>query len=238
MEQYHPRHEDWSDHSFRFISYAKTNCLLHTVYTLEQEEYAEIDDSLLRLLRGTMLDVGTADDQRLLLVAAAKGIKSILHKALEIGNLAIAKEILNLETVNSNAKNRAGQTALHLAAEFDKTGEITQIILKSNNIDPDPDDNNMVTPLRQAVRSNNLPAMKALLDSGQLNPLFKPKHRSNAPNRWTVMHAAAQYGGEEMAQLLLGYDEIDECSRLRREDTTTLRFFEGKCTIRWMHASV
>ncbi|KAJ5917856.1 hypothetical protein N7454_010231 [Penicillium verhagenii] len=338
LEQLRPRRESLSGQSFRFLSYAKSNCLFHIVCSLEQANPREIDPSWLQLLRGTMLEINTSDGQKLLLLAAEKGIPSIveillrtgkldpnstdsagrtslflaaalgheaivsylintnnvhanlqaksgqtalhiaiemkhnsvaeiliksprvninakdgtgrtplhialesietdpiarlifnsptslldeqdsegstpLHKALEIDNISIAKALIASEKIKINTKNRAGQSALHLAARFDMTGDIAKILLQYKSTEPDADDEKMVTPLHRAVKSNNIATLKVLLDSGRIQPPFRVNGRHMNPNRWTVMHAVAQYGGEKMTKLLLGYDQIDANAR-------------------------
>ncbi|KAJ5998550.1 hypothetical protein N7451_006360 [Penicillium sp. IBT 35674x] len=93
-----------------------------------------------------------------------------LHKAISIGNNAIAKILLNSGKVKINTKNRDGQTAFHLAAKYDKTGEITQIMLQLNHTDADKEDKEMITPIHQAVKSRNSATLKVLIDSGQIDP--------------------------------------------------------------------
>ncbi|KAJ6114520.1 hypothetical protein N7486_000298 [Penicillium sp. IBT 16267x] len=339
LQQLRARHESLSDQSFCFLSYAKSNCLFHTVCSLKQTMSPEIDDLLLRLLSGTMLDIDTSDGHMLLHFAAEQGIESILkvllksgkidpnstdqsgqtplylaaasghsaivthllsidtvdpnlpsktrrnalhvailmkhnsvaeilikstrtnlnakddfgraplhmalesmdadpianlllkspstlldeqedfqgstplHKALSIGNNAIAKLLLNSGKVKTNTKNRDGQTAFHLAAKHDKTGEITQILLQLNHTDADKEDEHMITPLHQTVKSRNPATLKVLIDSGQIDPPFRVNGRHLNPNKWTVMHAVAQYGDEEMTKLLLSYDQVDANAR-------------------------
>ncbi|KAJ5549351.1 hypothetical protein N7513_006585 [Penicillium frequentans] len=296
LEQLRPGHQSVSDQRFSFLSYAKSNCLYHAVCKLEQAKAPESIDSLLRLLGGNMLDTNTDDGHMLLLLAAEKGIESIvkvllqtgkinpnstdqsgqtplflaaasgheaivthllgmntvdanipsknrrnalhiaiqrkhnsvaeilikstrtnlnakddfgqaplhmaldsmetdpiarllltfpatlldekevmqgttpLHKAISIGNNAIAKVLLNSGKVKTNTKSRAGQTAFHLAAKYDKTGDITQILLQLNHIDADKEDNIMTTPIHQAVKSRNSATLKVLIDSGHIDP--------------------------------------------------------------------
>ncbi|KAJ5909564.1 hypothetical protein N7504_004207 [Penicillium tannophilum] len=339
LEQLRPGHQSVSDHRFSFLSYAKSNCLYHAVCKLEEAKAPESIDSLLRLLGGNMLDINTDDGRTLLLLAAEKGIESIvkvllrtgkinsnstdqsgqtalflaaasgheaivthllsmntvdanipsenrqnalhvaiqrkhnsvaeilikstrtnlnakddfgraplhmaldsmdtdpiarllltfpstlldekedmqgttpLHKAISIGNNAIAKVLLKSGKVKTNTKNRAGQTAFHLAAKYDKTGEITQVLLQLNHTDADKEDREMITPIHQAVKSRNSATLKVLIDSGQIDPPFKVNGRLLNINRWTVMHAAAHYGDEEMTKLLLSYDQVDANAR-------------------------
>ncbi|KAJ5626942.1 hypothetical protein N7528_004369 [Penicillium herquei] len=61
--------------------------------------------------------------------------------------------------------------------------------------------------------------MKALLESGRISPPFRVNGRRLNPNRWTVMHAAAQNGDEEMTKLLLSYDQVDANARDYDEKT-------------------
>lgn len=339
LEQLRPRYQSMSDQNFSLLSYAKQNCLYHAVCKLEQERAPESDDSLLRLLEGNMLDINTDDGHTLLLLAAERGIESIvkvllqtgkinpnltdqsgqtplflaaacgheaivtyllsvtavdnsissenrrnplhvaiqrkhnsvaeilikstrtnlnakddfgraplhmaldtmdtdpiahlllksastlldeqedmqgltpLHKTLIIGNNAIAKILLSSGKIKPNTKNRDGQTAFHLAAKHDTTGEITQILLEIDHTDADTEDENMITPLHQAVRSNNIANVKALIDSGRIDPPFKVNGRNLNLNKWTVMHAVAQYGDEEMTKLLLSYEQVDANAR-------------------------
>ncbi|KAJ5702333.1 hypothetical protein N7488_009881 [Penicillium malachiteum] len=139
--------------------------------------------------------------------------KTPLHNALEGGNFAVAKMLLSSGRVKTNTKDGNKRSPLHLAVEFDFTGEITKFLLQFDSTEPDTDDRKMVTPLHQSVKSNNLPAMKALLESGRLNPPLRVNGRQLNPNRWTVMHAAAQNGDEAMTKLLLSYDQVDANAR-------------------------
>ncbi|KAJ5639244.1 uncharacterized protein N7484_007106 [Penicillium longicatenatum] len=136
-----------------------------------------------------------------------------LHKAVIIGNNAIAKRLLSSGKVKTNTKNRDGQTAFHLAAKHDRTGEITQVLLQLNHTDADQEDEQMITPIHQTVKSRNTATLKVLIDSGQIDPPFKVNGRIRNLNEWTVMHAVAQYGDEEMTKLLLSYDQVDANAR-------------------------
>ncbi|KAJ5737121.1 uncharacterized protein N7483_002246 [Penicillium malachiteum] len=136
-----------------------------------------------------------------------------LQNALEGGNVAVAKILLASKKVKTNTKDENGRSPLHLAVKFDLTGEIVQTLLEFESTDPDAEDEKKVTPLHQAVKSSNLSAMKILLESGRLNPPFRVNGRHLNPNRWTVMHAVAQHGDEEMTKLLLSYDQVDANAR-------------------------
>ncbi|KAJ5288755.1 hypothetical protein N7478_001785 [Penicillium angulare] len=334
LDQFSPRQKHTPDHSFRFLSYAKSNCLFHFTTTLESQTPGHVDELFLRLLSGTMLDKNTTDGQRLLLASAKKGIESILkpllhsshlnpnsrdsfgqtpiflatasghediltyllsikavdpnlkskkqqtplhiaienthisisktliqstrvninakdhsdrtplhyavqnisalpifnlllgspsilfdepdiqgdaplQKALEKGNTLASKSLLSTGKVKTNTVDRHGITYLHLASKYDFTGEIVKILLKIPSTDPDAGDNKMITPLHQAVKSKNLPALKAILESGRINPPFRVNGRRLNPNKWTVMHAVAQYGDEDMTRLVLGFEQVD-----------------------------
>jgi ankyrin repeat protein len=115
--------------------------------------------------------------------------------------------------VKTNTKSRVGQTAFHLAAKHDLTGEITQVLLQLNHTDADQEDGQMITPIHQTVKSRNTATLKVLIDSGQIDPPFRVNGRIRNLNKWTVMHAVAQYGDEEMTKLLLSYDQVDANAR-------------------------
>ncbi|KAJ5116102.1 hypothetical protein N7456_000450 [Penicillium angulare] len=336
LDKFTPRQTHTPDHSFKFLSYAKSNCLFHFTTTLELESQAlcHVDELFLRLLSGTMLDTNTTDGQNLLLVSAEKGFESVLkpllhsselnpnsrdslgqtpiflaaasghedilnyllsirtvdpnlkskkqqtplhiaienkhisisktliqstrvninskdhsdrtplhyavqdkstlsifnllldspsilldeqdsqgdaplHKALEKGNIPATKALLASSKVKTNTIDRHGVTYLHLASKYDFTGEIAEILLKMPSTDPDAGDNKMITPLHQAVKSKNLSTLKVILESGRINPPFRVNGRRLNPNKWTVMHAIAQYGDEDMTRLVLGFEQVD-----------------------------
>lgn len=105
----------------------------------------------------------------------------------------IARLLLN-EGADKNAKNKIGETALHLAAINSDTK--TMELLLFRRADLETRDRRQQTPLMVAVRKNSIPCVQMLLDAGA-NPDTQDDHR------YTPIFYACRTGADNMVELLL-----------------------------------
>lgn len=92
-------------------------------------------------------------------------LKKQLFNAIEQNDIAEVKKLLE-QNVDVNETNKRGETPLHVAAKAtenqDKAAEIATVLIAAG-----ADINTgRVTPLQYAVRSNNIPVVKVLLEKG------------------------------------------------------------------------
>ncbi len=117
--------------------------------------------------------------------------------------LMCAVNVENLETVTFLLKNHADvnavdnkqQTCLHLAASKDKSGSITQLLLR-RNADTELVDGIGLTPLLVAAFNGNDMVARQLLKHGA-------KHQANEPSGFTALHYAVMQANHAFMSRLL-----------------------------------
>ncbi|KAJ5220231.1 hypothetical protein N7468_009435 [Penicillium chermesinum] len=227
MAQYRPRPETVSNHDFRFLTYAKCNCLYHILCTLQTaSEASNPDDLLLRLLNGPILDLEKSDEiNKLLLLAAERGIEPIvtlllhsgkinpntadssgrtpLHLAASSGHDAIVKNLVDSEKVDAGIADEKGQNALHVAS-LNGHDSTVRLLLESGVVNINATDHFDQTPLHLALqRSSNKSTAKTILSF----PSAKLDLQDSEGQ--TPLHRAIAYGNTEAAAILLKSGKVN-----------------------------
>lgn len=183
----HPRD---SQQDFRFLEYARSNCILHVLQSLGKG--LQQNALLLRLLNGAILDSASSEEWNQLLFLAA-----------EIGNEDVVKVLLHSGRVSTNAKNSDGRTPLHHAV-FHAQKNMVAFLLGFPTVDAEIRDVEGWTPLNSSIICASDEICKTLIESGRVDP--------NAVNKsgQTPLHVAAEnIGSGEMATMLLESQNID-----------------------------
>lgn len=86
-----------------------------------------------------------------------------LHAAAWKQNNSICEILLGYSSVEVNAKNKDGETPLHLACKWTNTSEGLIKLLLDHKADPNVQDGESQAPLYEACRSGNSAAARVLL---------------------------------------------------------------------------
>ena len=87
-----------------------------------------------------------------------------LHKAVRQADMALLREVLQ-ESVDLNARNHKGRTALHTAARFGRKEQL-DLLLDQREVDVNACDNQKATPLHLATMYNQRDCVERLLKGG------------------------------------------------------------------------
>jgi ankyrin repeat protein/DNA replication protein DnaC len=207
---------------FHFYSYAKSYCLYHAWYNLEQEPV--VCNLLVKLSTREVVDTSAVDEygRALLSRAAERGHESIVKLLLDSGKVdtdskdefgqtplswaaargheAVVKLLLDSTKVDTDSKDGFGQTPLSWAA-LQGHEAVVELLLDSGKVDADLKDESSQTPLSRAARNGHEAVVKLLLDSGVNTKDLKDKS-SQTPLSW-----AARNGHEAVVKLLQTCDQ-------------------------------
>jgi ankyrin repeat protein len=142
---------------FHFYSYAKSYCLYHAWYNLEQEPV--VCNLLVELLKREVVDANSKDEYR----------RTPLGWAAMIGQEAVVKLLLDSGKVDISLEDESGLTPLLRATEKGHEA-IIKLLLDSSKVDINSKDNNgRYTPLSLAIEEGHEAIIKLLLDSGKVD---------------------------------------------------------------------
>ncbi|XP_047973900.1 ankyrin repeat-containing protein ITN1-like [Salvia hispanica] len=164
------------------------------------EILGEIDEQMLKTLRGAEFDAGVAEIREAVVNEVNELGETALFIAAEKGFIDVMKELLPYSTREGiRTKNRSGFDPLHIAASRGHH-DIVQMLL-----DHDPDLSNTVgqsnaTPLISAATKGHLAVVKELL---QNDPESLEARKSNGKN---ALHFAARQGHADIVKALLEMD--------------------------------
>ncbi|KAH8786195.1 hypothetical protein BGZ57DRAFT_789032, partial [Hyaloscypha finlandica] len=129
---------------FHFYSYAKSYCLYHAWYNLEQEPV--VCNLLVELFKREVVD---------------KSGRTPLSLAAERGHEAAIKLLLDSGKVDIDSKDKSGRTPLSLATERGHEA-VVKLLLDSGKVDADSKDKSGRTPLSLAAERGHEAAIKLL----------------------------------------------------------------------------
>ena len=155
------------------------------------------------LTRPCMKDLPPLDSRR-------HGRCNLLHRAAREGNLTVVSELLRSGYRSIDAKNEAGQTAVHLAASLDARDVLKLLIDGGGNVNIKDDED--MTPLHYACINNHHQCVSQLL-----NAKASPQIRNRVTGRYPL-HEAADRGHLECVTILLAMC-VTPLSRTRQDET-------------------
>ena len=118
----------------------------------------------------------------LVLLAAGPSPAAEIHQAVQAGDLAKVKALLDRDPAQVNVRDEGGRTPLHLAARG--TSAAVLALLVERGADVNALDGNGIAPLHSLASRGNADGVRLLLDRGaDINV--------RAPNQWTPLHHAA-----------------------------------------------
>ena len=119
-----------------------------------------------------------------------------MHWAAGYGNLPAVRALLESGEDVNKREPKLGQTALHVAAYFDRP--VTLKVLIEAGADVNEPDGNGATPLLWAVYTNNVMIVMELIDAGaDVNLECQKPHETDPElDGATPLHMAVQYGYE------------------------------------------
>ncbi|XP_042040759.1 ankyrin repeat-containing protein ITN1-like [Salvia splendens] len=164
------------------------------------EILGEIDEQMLKTLRGAEFDAGVAEIREAVVNEVNELGETALFIAAEKGFIDVMMELLPYSTREGiRTKNRSGFDPLHIAASRGHH-DIVQMLL-----DHDPDLSNTVgqsnaTPLISAATKGHLAVVKELLAN---DPESLEAQKSNGKN---VLHFAGRQGHADIVKALLEMD--------------------------------
>ncbi|KAG6400410.1 hypothetical protein SASPL_137241 [Salvia splendens] len=164
------------------------------------EILGEIDEQMLKTLRGAEFDAGVAEIREAVVNEVNELGETALFIAAEKGFIDVMKELLPYSTREGiRTKNRSGFDPLHIAASRGHH-DIVQMLL-----DHDPDLSNTVgqsnaTPLISAATKGHLAVVKELLAN---DPESLEARKTNGKN---ALHFAARQGHADIVKALLEMD--------------------------------
>ncbi|KAL1565953.1 Ankyrin repeat-containing protein itn1, variant 2 [Salvia divinorum] len=164
------------------------------------EILGEIDEQMLKTLRGAEFDAGVAEIREAVVNEVNELGETALYIAAEKGFIDVMKELLPYSTREGiRMKNRSGFDPLHIAASRGHH-DIVQMLLEH-----DPELSNTVgqsnaTPLISAATKGHLAVVKELLAN---DPESLEARKSNGKN---ALHFAARQGHADIVKALLEMD--------------------------------
>ncbi|KAJ4380944.1 hypothetical protein N0V85_008692 [Neurospora sp. IMI 360204] len=115
---------------------------------------------------------------------------------------AVVKLLLDTGKVDADPKDRAGQTALHMAAENGHEA-VVKLLLDAGKVDANAQNWLVWTTLHIAAAKGYEAVVKLLLDTGKVDA--DPKDQDG----WTALYIAAKNGHETVVKLLLDTGKVD-----------------------------
>lgn len=113
-------------------------------------------DDLVELLvsKGANINLATVDGER------------PLHRASSFGHTGAMRHLLSAPDFHVNAKNKAGRTALHLAAMQEQVGAVLLLLLDQPGIQIDEEDSDSRSALDSAALKGHRAVVEALVEFG------------------------------------------------------------------------
>lgn len=173
---------------------------LDTLISLCQKEGSTIFGPLNRPCKK---DVPPLDTRR-------HGRCNLLHRATKEGNLTVVSELLRGGYRSIDAKNEAGQTAIHLAASLGNTVILKLLIQGGGNVNVKDDLD--LTPLHYACINNHAECVKLLLES-RASPQIRNRATGMVP-----LHEAASRGHLDCIQIMIAMC-VTPLSRTKLDET-------------------
>ena len=136
---------------------------------------------------------GRPDIAELLLTARAD---LDVFEAAASGRAQTVSEILDRDAGQAKAWSVDGFTALHFAAFFNQPTIARELVRRGADVDAVSMNPMEVTPLHSAAAAHATEIVRMLAESDA--PVNAKQHGG-----WTALHAAADYGDEEMIKILL-----------------------------------
>ncbi|KAI8909488.1 ankyrin repeat protein [Gorgonomyces haynaldii] len=121
-----------------------------------------------------------------------------LHEACRFGNMDICRELLK-SGANINAKDKLGDTPLHIAAKagnIDKGNIPFCQFLLDSGAQINSKNSQGLTPLHSAIQTGQIPTAQFLIEKGA-------DIKAKTDGGWTVLHLAAETGNLAACKLLI-----------------------------------
>ena len=115
------------------------------------------------------------------------GTENLLHRATIQGDYQVVYQLIENGYRNTAAKNRDGQSALHLAAFYGHQDIVALLIRHGAGVNVA--DLSGYTPLHVAMHGDQPESARMLLDAGKANPTVR-----NQITGWVPLHEAAYKG--------------------------------------------
>jgi ankyrin repeat protein len=144
---------------------------------------------------------------------------SILHLAVECGNLELVKDLITRQKIPVNVTNKNGITPLQLAASLGRT-EIGEFLLQ-NNADVNMTDRTGRTALLKATENLHIPMLDLLL-------AYKASVNIQANDGISALHAAAFIGRTDLIAKFIQSDPTTNVNLANSNQNTALHVAVAK----------
>ena len=106
--------------------------------------------------------------------------RSVLHLAVQRGNVAVVEYVIAHLDLNINTKDKNGRTPLHHAVESSRAAKTIELLI-SNGADMNARDNKGMSALNIAVRRDKETAIQALMDAEPSREILMDESCVHAP---------------------------------------------------------